>query len=42
MIHVLITHAHYAIDAVKIINIDRVLALNVVHQQLKPKPEGKA
>ena len=28
-------HAHHAIDAVKIICLDRMLILNVAHQQLK-------
>ena len=41
MVHVLITHAHYAIDAVKIVNVDHVLALNIVHQQLKLSPKER-
>ena len=52
VIHVFITHAHYAIDTVKIVSIDhllsflpprmescpfdRMITLNVAHQQLKP------
>ena len=36
-----IMHAHYTIDTVKIISVDHMSTLNVAHQQLT-QPEGKA
>ena len=35
VVHVLITHVHYTVGTVKIVNVDHVLAINVAHQQLK-------
>ena len=41
VVHLLITHAHYTIETVKIVSVDRVWTLNVTHQQLT-QPEGSS
>ena len=36
------SHVRYAIDTVKIVSADRMLTLNVAHQQLKPEDKAHA